>query len=89
MNRYRRIEYSKFEGCSHDDEGNLVGGIEIPMVAMYDSEHLTEAQARELLMRDEESQYLMLIRKSHYDNILRPAVNEIITNEEKGKHIET
>ena len=78
MNRYRRIDYEKHIGCHHDDNDELVGGIAIPMVAMYDSEHLTEEEAKEHIMVDEESKYIMLIERSQYDNILRPAVDEAI-----------
>ena len=78
MNRYRRIDYEKYIGCHHDDNDELVGGIAIPMVAMYDSEHMTEEEAKEHIMVDEESKYIMLIERSKYDNILRPAVDEAI-----------
>ena len=76
MNRYKRIDYTKYIGCHHDDNDDLVGGIPLEMVALYDSQHVSDEQARELIERDEESSHLMIIRKKHYDNILKPAVAE-------------
>ncbi len=75
MSRFKKIEYIKVDGIEKDENGKLVDR-EIPMVAMYDSEHVTEEQANEMLRADKESPYLMLVYKVHYDNILQPAVNE-------------
>lgn len=63
MNRYKRIDYTKYIGCHHDDNDDLVGGIPLEMVALYDSQHVSDEQARELIERDEESSHLMIIRK--------------------------
>lgn len=76
MSRYRRIDYTKFIGCHHDDAGELTGGTPVEMVAMYDSEHISEQQANECIQLDMETPYLMLIPKRHYENILKPAVEE-------------
>jgi hypothetical protein len=75
MNRFKKIEYIKVDGIEKDENGKLIDR-EIPMVAMYDSEHVTEEQANEMLRANKESPYLMLVHKVHYDNILQPAVNE-------------
>ena len=76
MSRYRKIEYVKCIGCHHDENNELVGGQEIPMVAMYDSERISEMTVKENIQLDLETPYLMLIPKVHYDNILKPAVEE-------------
>lgn len=76
--RYKKIEYTKFLGCHHDDDGELTGGTPIEMVAMYDSNFLSEQEAQQLIKADEENKYLMIILKSHYDNILLPAVKETV-----------
>ena len=76
MSRFKKIEYVKFIGCHHDDEGELTGGTPIEMVAMYDSNFLSEQEAKQLIKSYEENKYLMIILKCHYDNILVPAVNE-------------
>ncbi len=75
MSRFKKIEYIKVDGIEKDENGKLIDR-ETPMVAMYDSEHVTEEQANEMLRANKESPYLMLVHKVHYDNILQPAVNE-------------
>jgi uncharacterized protein with LGFP repeats len=75
MSRFKRIEYIKVHGIEKDEHGKFVDR-EIPMVALYDSEHVTEEQANKMLRADEESPYLMLVHQVHYDNILQPAVSE-------------
>ena len=77
MSRYRKIEYVKCIGCHHDDNNELTGGTEIPMVAMYDSERISEMTVKECIQLDQETPYLMLITKAQYDNILKPAVDEV------------
>ena len=76
MSRYRKIEYIKCIGCHHDENNELTGGQEIPMVAMFDSERISEMTVQENIQLDLETPYLMLIPKVHYDNILKPAVEE-------------
>lgn len=76
MSRYRKIEYIKCVGCHHDDNDELTGGIEIPMVALFDSQHIDEKTARQCIECDEESEYIMLVSQKHYDNILKPAFQE-------------
>lgn len=75
MSRFKKIEYIKVHGIEKDEHGKFVDH-EIPMVAMYDSKHVTEEQANKMLRADEESPYLMLVHQVHYDNILQPAVKE-------------
>ena len=77
MSRYRKIEYVKCIGCHHDENDELTGGIEIPMVAMYDSERISEMHVKECIQLDQETPYLMLMTQKHYDNILKPAVDEV------------
>ena len=59
MNRYRRIDYEKYIGCHHDDNDELVGGIAIPMVAMYDSEHMTEEEAKAMVAEAQPKETLL------------------------------
>lgn len=77
MSKYKRTEYIKCIGCHHDDSDELTGGIEIPMIAMYDSEMMSPEAVRECIETDTETPYLMLMTKKHFDNILQPAVEEI------------
>ena len=72
--RYKRVDYTKYIGCHHDENDELTGGIPIEMVAMYDSENITDEEVQRCIQTDEETPYLMLIRKVHYDNVLKPAV---------------
>lgn len=76
MSRYRKIEYIQCVGCHHDENNELTGGQEIPMVALYDSEHISEMAVREHIELDLQTPHLMIIPKVHYDNILKPAVEE-------------
>lgn len=76
MSRYRKIEYIKCVGCHHDDNDELTGGIEIPMVALFDSDNIDEKTARRYIECDEENAHIMLISQTHYDNILKPAFQE-------------
>ena len=77
MSRYRKIEYVKCVGCHHDENGELTGGTEVPMVAMYDAERISEMTVKENIQLDLETPYLMLITKTQYENILKPAVDEL------------
>ena len=76
MSRYRKIEYIKCVGCHHDENDELTGGTEIPMVALYDSERISDMTVRENIQLDLQTPYLMIIPKVHYDNILKPAFEE-------------
>jgi hypothetical protein len=76
MSRFRRLEYTKVIGCFHDDADNLQGGISIEMVAIYDSEILSEEDVKSLIQSNKEHQYLMLVTKQQYDDILVPATEE-------------
>lgn len=78
MNRFKRINFTKHIGCHHDDEGNLVGGIPMNMVALYDSEKVTEEEAKQFIESGTENNFFMVISQVHYDAILRPAVDEAI-----------
>lgn len=76
MSRYKTIEYIKCIGCHHDENDELTGGTEIPMVALFDSEHIDEKTARECIELDAETPYLMIMPQVHYDNILKPVFQE-------------
>ena len=78
MSRFKRINFTKQIGCHHDDNDNLVGGIPMHMVALYDSEKITEEEANRLIQEGTESNYFMVVSQVHYDSILRPAVDEAI-----------
>ena len=78
MSRYKKIEYVKCIGCHHDENDELTGGQEIPMVAMFDSERISEMSVQECIQLDQETPYLMLITKTQYDNNLKPAVDEVM-----------
>ena len=77
MSKYKRTEYIKCIGCHHYDNNELTGGIEIPMIAMYDSKMMSPEAVRHCIETDTETKYLMLMTKQHFDNILKPAVEEV------------
>ena len=78
MNRFKRIDFTKHIGCHHDENDNLVGGIPMNMVALYDSEKVTEEEAKRYIQEGIETNYFMVISQVHYDTILRPAMDEAI-----------
>jgi hypothetical protein len=46
------------------------------MIALFDSERISEEHVQECIQLDMETPHLMLINKKHYDNVLKPAVDE-------------
>jgi hypothetical protein len=76
MSRYKCIEYTKYIGCHHGDNDELTGGTPVEMIALFDSERISEEHVQECIQLDMETPHLMLINKKHYDNVLKPAVDE-------------
>jgi hypothetical protein len=63
--RYKKIEYNE-----------TVDNKTVPMVAVYDSEWFDDMHAIRMLRSKEESPYMMKMCKTHYDNLLAPALKE-------------
>lgn len=74
MSTIKKVEYEKRIGCHHNDNGDLVGGIPIPMIALYDADKINDVSRYVRAGVSDEN--ILLIEKPIFENLLTPYFKE-------------